>query len=69
MLDTFINDPDRIEQAAQLLNVSTAYLLRQLDAGRISLDKLEAYKEEQRKVSEQALQELADQAQELDMGY
>lgn len=68
------------QEAAMFLDVSRPYLVRMLDDGkipyhkvgthrRIKLEDVVAYKEERRKTSQAALQELADQAQELDMGY
>ena len=68
------------QEAAMFLNVSRPYLVRMLDDGkipyhkvgthrRIRFDDVVAYKEERRKISQAALQELVDQAQESDMGY
>lgn len=68
------------QEAAMFLNVSRPYLIRMLDEGkipyhkvgthrRIKFEDVVAYKEERQKTSQAALQELMDQAQELDMGY
>jgi excisionase family DNA binding protein len=68
------------QQAADILNVSRPYLNKILDLGdiahrkvgrnrRIQFSVLMEYKKSQEKKSQDALQELADQSQELDMGY
>lgn len=68
------------QQAADILNVSRPYLNKILDLGEISHRKvgrnrrikfsdLLEYKKVQESNSKVALQELADEAQELDMGY
>lgn len=68
------------QQAADMLNVSRPYLNKILDLGeiphrkvgrnrRIKFGDLASYKEKQGHASRTALQELADQAQELNMGY
>ena len=68
------------QQAADILNVSRPYLNKILDLGeiahrkvgrnrRIRFSDLMEYKKSQEQKSKAALQELADQAQELDMGY
>jgi excisionase family DNA binding protein len=67
-------------QAADVLNVSMPFLNKLLDMGdmpyrtiggnrRILYSDLITYKKQQEIRSKNALQELADQAQELDMGY
>ncbi|NRR29922.1 helix-turn-helix domain-containing protein [Oxalobacteraceae bacterium] len=68
------------QEAAMYLNVSRPYLVRLLDEGkiphhkvgthrRIRFEDIIVYKDERRKSSQDALQELATQAQELDLGY
>lgn len=68
------------QEAANILNVSRPYLIKLLDEGKIEYHKLNkhrrikfedlmAYKRMQDKESAKALDELASQAQELDMGY
>jgi excisionase family DNA binding protein len=68
------------QEAAMFLNVSRPHLVKMLEEGklpyhkvgthrRIRFEDVVAYKEERRKISQTALQELVDQAQELDMGY
>lgn len=69
-----------VRQAADILNVSMPFLNKLLDMGdmpyrtvsgnrRVSYSDLITYKKQQEIRSKNALQELADQAQELDMGY
>jgi excisionase family DNA binding protein len=68
------------QEAAMFLNVSRPYLVRLLEEGRmpfhkvgthrrVRFDDLVSYMEERRKVSDEALQQLVDQAQELGLGY
>lgn len=68
------------QQAADILNVSRPYLNKVLDLGeiphrkvgrnrRIKFSDLLEYKKLQEHQSKTALQELADEAQELDLGY
>ena len=68
------------QEAAQLLGVSRPYLIGLLDAGkipcrmvgkhrRIKADDLFRYKEREAEARAKVLDELAAQAQELDMGY
>ena len=68
------------QQAADILSVSKSYLNEVLDSGEIchrkvgqnqliKLSDLLEYKKQQERRSEEALQELADEAQELNLGY
>lgn len=67
------------QEAAMYLNMSRPYLVRLLEAGKIPHHKVGThrrlrfedvvqYKDERKRRSEQALQALADQAQELELG-
>lgn len=68
------------QEAANYLNVSRAFVVKQLEEKnmdfiqvgmhrRIEFHKLVAFREAMKRSSAHALQELADQSQELDMGY
>ncbi|MBD3618503.1 MAG: helix-turn-helix domain-containing protein [Chromatiales bacterium] len=68
------------QEAANLLNVSRPHLIKLLEEGqipftrtgthrRIRYEDLIAYKAERDRQSKEAMEELARQAQELDMGY
>ncbi|MFS2005837.1 hypothetical protein ACEN9F_19585 [Duganella sp. CT11-25] len=69
MSSTLLEDEVKLAQAARYLNVTPRYLLHLLEQRRLTLDSLTMYKEERQKISQQALQKLVDQAQELNMGY
>ena len=58
-------------EAAKFLNVSRPYLMSLLAKGTVTLamSDLVKYKEQQTKISQDAFQQLTDQAQELNMGY
>ena len=67
-------------EAAELLNVSRPHLVKLLEEGKIPFRKVGThrrvqrndvleYKRKQRKEAEEAIQNLADQAQELGLGY
>ena len=68
------------QEAAALLNVSRPFVVKELEGGRIPFRKvgthrrilfedLMSYQEQSRQVSEQAMADLAQDAQSLDMGY
>ncbi len=68
------------QDAAQILNVSRPFVVKEMEAGRlphrkvgrhrrIRLEDVMTYQQATRRTSEQALQALADQAQALDLGY
>lgn len=68
------------QEAAALMNVSRPFVVKELEAGRIPFRKvgthrrilfedLMAYQEQSRQTREQALADLAREAQELNMGY
>lgn len=68
------------QEAADILNVSRPHVVQQLEARaipyhkvgthrRIKMSDLMAYRKKSREQSRAALQELADQAQELEQGY
>lgn len=65
------NDCLTLAEAAEFLNVSRPYILRLVEEGTVSLARsdLARYKDKHMKAAQEALQLLADQAQELDMGY
>jgi hypothetical protein len=66
MSSVLIGDDVQLAQAAQFLNVSLEHLMLLLEQGKLNLEKLVEYKQQ---ISQQALQQLVDQAQELNMGY
>lgn len=68
MSSVLIGDDVQLAQAAQFLNVSLEHLMLLLEQGKLNLEKLVEYKQQQQ-ISQQALQQLVDQAQELNMGY
>ena len=68
------------QEAANLLNVSRPFFVRLLESGKIPFHKvgshrrvyfrdLQAFKAKMDKTSDEALEELAKQAQKYDMGY
>ena len=68
------------QEAADILNVSRPHLVQQLEAGaipyhkvgthrRIKMSDLMVYRKKSREQSRDTLQQLADQAQELGLGY
>lgn len=68
------------QEAADMLNVSRPYLIKLLESGEIPFQKIgnrrrvlardvAAFKEKNLKIRREILQELVDQAQNLDMGY
>ena len=69
MSSTLIEDEVALLQAALFLNITPQHLALLLQQGKVRLDGLSEYKAQRQKISQQALQELADQAQELNMGY
>lgn len=69
MSTALIDDDIKLAQAARFLNVSPEYFQRLLEQGKVSFATLSEYKAAQQRTSQQALQQLIDQAQELDMGY
>jgi len=69
MSSVLVGDDIQLAHASQFLNVSPEYLLLLLEQGKVRLDNLDEYKQEQQRISQQALQQLIDQAQELNMGY
>jgi predicted DNA-binding protein (UPF0251 family) len=71
MSSTLIAQDMALAEAAEYLNVSRPYLLKLLTEGKTTLaaSDLANYKNEQAKISQDALQQLVDQAQELNMGY
>ncbi len=77
---TASDDEVSTQYAADFLNVSRPYVVKLCDEGklpyrmegthrRIRIDDLGEYMEATRKQSEEAMQALMDQAQDLDMGY
>jgi excisionase family DNA binding protein len=69
-----------VEEAAELLNVSSSYLIKMLDQGKIpyylidssrklKLEEVLAYKQTEDLERMKVLDELTEQAQELNMGY
>jgi hypothetical protein len=69
MSTALIDDDTALSHAARFLNVSPQYLQQLLQQGKVNLHTLAAYKEQQQLITQQALQQLADQAQELNLGY
>ncbi len=68
------------QEAANLLNVSRPFLIKLLEEGKIPFHKIGThrrirfidllhFKQHSNKISQKALDELVEQAQELDMGY
>ncbi len=68
------------QEAAMFLNVSRPYFVRLLEEGKIPFHKVGThrrvrfedvvkYKDDRRQASHEAIQQLVDQAQELDLGY
>lgn len=68
------------QEAANILNVSRPYLIKLLEEGKIPFHKIGShrrihfvdllhFKQQSEKISQKALDELIEQAQELDMGY
>jgi len=60
-----------LAEAAEFLNVSGPYLMGLLSEGKVTLatSDLAKYKDVQTKISQDALRQLVEQAQDLNMGY
>lgn len=68
------------QEAAMFLNISRPYFIRLLEEGkmpfhkvgthrRVRFEDVVKYKDDRRQASQEAIQQLVDQAQELDLGY